>query len=190
VAQRDAIQTAKQVATLDYMSHGRFLFGVGPGWNREEMRNHGTDPSVRFKLMADRVKAMKAIWTQDEATYHGPFTAFDRIWSWPKPVQQPHPPVLVAGNAARVLDRVLDFGNEWLPEPTDDLPDQLGELQRRVKATGGNRPVPVTIYGTAPSEVATWAKMGAGRCVYWLPANDRGAALRRLDELALELRLG
>ena len=94
VIERDPIVTAKEVASLDRLSGGRFLFGIGAGWNREEMRNHGTDPSRRFKLMRERVEAMKAIWTQDEAEYHGEFVDFDPIWCWPKPVQQPHPPVL------------------------------------------------------------------------------------------------
>ncbi len=107
VIERDPITTAKEVASVDRLSGGRLEFGVGAGWNREEMRNHGTDPRVRMAVMAERIEAMKAIWTQDEASYHGEYVNFDRIWSWPKPAQRPHPPVLVGGNGPTVLDRVL-----------------------------------------------------------------------------------
>src|SRR2546423_10204394 len=97
VVQHDPSLLAKEVASLDRLSGGRFLFGVGAGWNREEMRNHGTDPRRRFRVMHERVEAMKAIWTQDEAEYHGEFVDFDPIWCWPKPVQEPHPPVILGG---------------------------------------------------------------------------------------------
>ena len=115
VIQRDPIITAKEVASVDHLSGGRFEFGVGAGWNREEMANHGTDPRRRMAVMRERVEAMKAIWTQDEASYSGEFVRFDRIWSWPKPAQRPHPPVLVGGEGPTVLDRVLAFGDAWMP---------------------------------------------------------------------------
>jgi probable F420-dependent oxidoreductase len=107
VVERDPIHTAKEVASVDHLSGGRFEFGVGAGWNREEMANHGTDARVRMKIMRERVEAMKAIWTSDEASYAGEHVAFERIWSWPKPAQWPHPPVLVGGNGPTVLDRVV-----------------------------------------------------------------------------------
>src|ERR1700677_433735 len=107
VIERDPIITAKEVASIDHLSGGRFEFGVGAGWNREEMENHGTDPRVRMAVMVERIEAMKAIWTQDEASYRGRHVSFERIWSWPKPAQRPHPPVLVGGNGPTVLDRVL-----------------------------------------------------------------------------------
>src|SRR5215208_5148027 len=107
VIERDPIVTAKEVASLDRLSGGRFLFGVGAGWNAEEMANHGTDPARRFGVMRERIEAMKAIWTEDEASYHGRYVDFDRVWSWPKPVQEPHPPIIVGGNGERVLDRVI-----------------------------------------------------------------------------------
>lgn len=115
VIERDPIITAKEVATVDRLSGGRFLFGVGAGWNVEEMRNHGTDPSKRFGIMRERIEAMKAIWSKEEASYSGRHVSFERIWCWPKPLQQPHPPVLVGGNGPRVLDRVLAFGEGWMP---------------------------------------------------------------------------
>ncbi len=105
VPQRDPIIMANAVASIDALSGGRVLFGVGAGWNREEMENHGTDPRRRFRRMRESIEAMKAIWTQDEASYHGEHVDFDRIWSWPKPAQAPHPPVLVGGNGPTVLDR-------------------------------------------------------------------------------------
>src|SRR5438067_39900 len=124
VVERDPITTAKEVASLDHLSNGRFLFGVGAGWNREEMENHGTDPRRRFSLMRERVEAMKAIWTQDEAEYHGEHVDFDPIWSWPKPVQEPHPPVLIGGNGEKVIDRVVAFGHEWMPNLGLTDPDE------------------------------------------------------------------
>src|ERR671933_2285814 len=135
VIERDPITTAKEVASLDQLSGGRFLFGIGAGWNREEMQNHGTDPRRRFSLMRERIEAMKAIWASDEAEYHGEHVDFDPIWSWPKPVQRPHPPVVVGGNGEKVLDRVLDYGDEWMPnvgrEGIDSLAARIRELQER-----------------------------------------------------------
>src|SRR5436190_900736 len=125
IIQRDPITTAKEVASLDRLSGGRFLFGVGAGWNREEMQNHGTDPDRRFGVMRERIEAMKAIWTQDEPEYHGKHVDFDPLWSWPKPLQQPHPPVWVGGSSPKVIDRVVRFGDGWMPNrvPLDELPD-------------------------------------------------------------------
>jgi probable F420-dependent oxidoreductase len=115
LTERDTIATAKAVASLDLISNGRFEFGIGAGWNAEEMANHGTVFETRFRVMADRAKAMKAIWTNDEASYAGEFTRFERIWSWPKPVQKPHPPILLGGNTKHTLRRVMDFGDGWFP---------------------------------------------------------------------------
>ncbi|HEV3229956.1 MAG TPA: LLM class F420-dependent oxidoreductase, partial [Solirubrobacteraceae bacterium] len=120
VIERDPITTAKEVASIDRLSGGRFLFGVGAGWNVEEMANHGTDFRHRFGVMREHVEAMKAIWTEDEASYHGKYVDFDRILSWPKPLQQPHPPVIVGGNGERVLERVIAFGDEWMPNRIGD----------------------------------------------------------------------
>jgi probable F420-dependent oxidoreductase len=188
VVERDPIATAKAVATLDFLSGGRFLFGVGAGWNLEEMANHGTDPSRRYALMRERVLAMKAIWTEDEASYAGEFVNFDRIWSWPKPVQDPHPPVLVGGNGPRAPQRVLAYGDEWLPEPEDRLGQRIRDLQNAAKAAG-RTPVAVTVYGARPDDVATYAAAGAHRCVYWLPPRDAERTTERADELARRLGL-
>ena len=182
IVERDPIATAKAAATLDHLSGGRFLFGVGAGWNQEEMRNHGTDPRRRFALMRERVEAMKQIWIEDEASYRGAFVEFERIWAWPKPAQKPHMPVLVAGNGPKVIDRVLAYGDEWLPEPEAGLPERMGELRRRAEEAG--REVPVTVYGVRPDEVETYAAAGAHRVVHWLPPRGRADTLRRVDELA------
>ena len=108
VTERDPIVLAKEVASLDLISRGRFLFGVGAGWNREEMENHGTDPKLRWRVLRERVLAMKEIWTKDEAEFHGQQVNFDPIWSWPKPVQRPHPPVLMGGDAPKAIEGLLE----------------------------------------------------------------------------------
>jgi probable F420-dependent oxidoreductase len=188
VIERDPITTAKEVASLDHLSGGRFLFGVGAGWNAEEMENHGTDPSVRFGLMRERIEAMKAIWTQDEAEYHGRHVDFDPIWSWPKPVQQPHPPVLVGGNGSRVLDRVLAFGDEWMPNrigDDDELAARIAELQRRAEEAG-RAPIPVTLFGAPrkPERLERLERAGITRFLFMLPPAEAGEVERKLDEYA------
>jgi len=187
VVERDPIITAKEVASLDVLSGGRFLFGVGAGWNVEEMANHGTDAARRFRLMRERVDAMKAIWTEDEASYSGRHVSFQRIWSWPKPVQQPHPPVLVGGNGPRVLDRVLAFGDEWMPNRVRDeqmLP-RLQELRSRA-AQAGRDAIPVTIAGMTrdPARIERYEQAGVHRVLFWLPATAPDDVERALDEYA------
>ncbi|MDQ3759253.1 MAG: LLM class F420-dependent oxidoreductase [Actinomycetota bacterium] len=191
VIERDPILTAKEAATLDVLSGGRVLFGVGAGWNLEEMRNHGTDPRRRFGLMRERVEAIKEIWTSDEATYHGRHVDFDPIWSWPKPVQDPHPPVLVGGNGKTVYDRVIAFGDAWIPNYLGDverLAGRMESLQAKAAEAGRDR-IPVTIYGVPrnPAAFETWAEAGTTRCLFYLQAKDTGsreAAEARLDKFA------
>ena len=185
VVERDPITLAKEVASLDHVSGGRFLFGVGAGWNREEMRNHGTDPDRRFGLMRERIEAMKAIWTQEEAEYHGRHVSFDPIWSWPKPVQRPHPPVLVGGTGPKVLDRVLAYGDEWFPNRQRELEARIAELQRRAREAGRD-PVRVTLFGADPDRQAIerYTAMGVTRCVFRLPSVGADQATALVDELA------
>src|SRR4051794_14649606 len=172
IVERDPITTAKEVASLDMISGGRFLFGIGAGWNREEMRNHGTDPDTRFGLMRERIEAMKAIWTQDEAEYHGRYVNFDPIWSWPKPVQTPHPPVLVGGTGPKAFDRVLRYGDAWMPnriaEP-GSLKGRIAELRERA-----GRHVPVTYFGADATDdfVQMLADAGVDRALLQLPDAD------------------
>jgi probable F420-dependent oxidoreductase len=191
VIERDPIVTAKEVASLDRLSGGRFLFGVGAGWNIEEMENHGTDPRRRFGLMRERVEAMKAIWTQDEASYHGAHVDFDAIWSWPKPVQKPHPPVLVGGNGEHVLERVVAFGDEWMPNRVSGLTERIEQLNRLAE-DAGRGPIPVTLSGAKRDRDLIERADGAGihRCTFYIEPTVAGETERQLDELASELGLG
>jgi probable F420-dependent oxidoreductase len=191
VIERDPIITAKEVASLDHVSGGRFLFGVGAGWNREEMRNHGTDPKRRFSLMRERIEAMKAIWTQDEAAYHGKQVSFDAIWCWPKPVQKPHPPILVGGNAERVLDRVTAFGDEWMPNRVRGLSEKITELRRRAEEAGRD-PIPITLSGAKPDPalIERGEEAGVHRCTFYVQPSEAGEIERQLDELASTLGIG
>jgi probable F420-dependent oxidoreductase len=184
VIERDPIITAKEVASIDVLSGGRFLFGVGAGWNVEEMRHHGTEASRRFGVMRERIEAMKAIWTQDEASYSGRYVGFERIWCWPKPTQKPHPPVLVGGNGARVLDRVLAYGDEWMPNRArdDELAARIAELGARA-AEAGRDPIPVTVVGSEPdpARLERLAQAGAHRVVFWLPPESAEAVEEGFD---------
>jgi len=190
VVERDPIHTAKEVASVDHLSGGRMEFGVGAGWNREEMANHGTDARVRMKVMRERIEAMQAIWTSDEASYHGEHVAFDRIWSWPKPAQRPYPPVLVGGSGPTVLDRVLAFGDVWFPNWAADVLDRIPELRSRADAAG--RSIPVYVMGL-PADVATLERCreaGVARVVHWLPSGNRSVvepALERWEAAWAEL---
>ena len=161
VIQRDPIITANAVASIDALSGGRFLFGVGAGWNREEMANHGTDPGRRFSIMRERIEAMKAIWTEDEAEYHGEHVDFDPIWCWPKPAQKPHPPVLVGGRGEKVIDRVLRYGDEWMPNRVAD-PDELVPRIEELRDRAGRR-VPVSVFGAKPEPGFLERLAGGGR---------------------------
>jgi probable F420-dependent oxidoreductase len=191
VTQRDPIITAKEVATLDQLSGGRFLFGVGAGWNRAEMANHGTDPHSRMALLAERVAAMRAIWTQDEAEYHGRFVDFDPLWSWPKPAQRPHPPILVGGNGPGAEDRVLQFGDGWLPQcgplkNVEELQRRMATLRQRADDAGRGR-VPVTLF-SPPYDgglLDAFAAAGVDRCLLSIrQTGTSGETLATLDKLA------
>jgi probable F420-dependent oxidoreductase len=188
VIERDPIILAKEVASLDFISDGRFLFGIGGGWNREEMENHGTNPAQRWRLLRERILAMKAIWTQDEAEFHGQLVNFDPIWSWPKPVQKPHPPVLVGGDGAHTLQRVVEYGDGWMPIPGRSrmpLPERIAELNRLAAEAGRDR-IPVSIFGASPQAevVQNYAELGVERCIFWLPSASREEVLPVLDRHA------
>ncbi len=186
VAQHDPIVLAKQVASLDHLCGGRFLLGVGAGWNREEMRNHGVDPTVRFRMMREHVEAMREIWSQDEASYAGKHVTFERIWSWPKPVQRPGPQVLIGGSGPKVIDRVLAYGDGWAPISRQtgnlqDIADRIVELRQRAAAAGRDH-IPVTVYGgsTKPDTLDRLAAMGVDRLLHVLPTLPRDEALQRV----------
>jgi probable F420-dependent oxidoreductase len=193
--ERDPITTAKEVASLDRLSGGRFLFGVGAGWNLEEMRNHGTDPERRFGLLRERVEACKELWTTEESSYHGRYVDFDRIHSFPKPVQDPHPPVLVGGNGPTVHRRVLAFGDGWFPNripPDDQMIARVEELQRRGEQAGRGRiPVTLQIPPRDPSVLERYEAAGVTRVVHMLRAGDAAdldGAERKLDEWTERMR--
>jgi len=191
VVERDPIHTAKEVASVDHLSGGRLEFGVGAGWNREEMANHGTDPRVRMALLRERVEAMQAIWTSDEASYHGQYVDFDRIWSWPKPAQRPYPPVLVGGNGPTVFDRVLAVGDVWFPNHArEGVLERIPELRARAEEAG--REIPVYVMGV-PADAAALERCreaGVARAVHWLPSANRGVvepALERWERAFAEI---
>ena len=180
VAQRDPIVTAKEVASLDHLSGGRFELGIGAGWNREEMANHGVDPRTRMRRLREHVLAMKAIWTQQEASFDGEFVSFDRIWSDPKPLQKPHPPILVGGNGPTVLDRVLEYGDAWMPNYGPGVTARIGELRERA-----DRPVEVVIMGPSldPSLLEKYEQAGVDRVLFWLPSGRRSVIEPELDRI-------
>jgi probable F420-dependent oxidoreductase len=176
--ERDPITTAKEVASLDHLSGGRFEFGVGAGWNRQEMANHGTDPRTRMRRLKESVEAMKEIWTQDTASYHGEFVNFDSIWSWPKPAQKPHPPVLVGGDGPTVADRVLDFGDGWIPNNDDDVIERAAEMRALA-----DRPIDFQVLGVDPDPalLERLEKGGASRVLHWVQSGARGTVEPQLE---------
>jgi probable F420-dependent oxidoreductase len=195
VVQRDPIQTAKDVATLDRVSNGRFLFGIGAGWNAEEMENHGTTYRTRLSLMRERVAAMKAIWTQSKAEYHGKFVSFDPIMTWPKPVQKPHPPVLVGGGWPGGARRAIEYGDGWMPIhiPTHLL-KRIPEFWRAADDAGRARDsLELSIFAAQQDEkeLAELRAHGAARAVFMLPPEPADKVLPRLDKIVeLGRRLG
>src|SRR5207249_8031777 len=155
VIQRDTIQTAKAVASLDQVSRGRFLFGIGGGWNQDEMEDHGTVYATRFKKMREQIEAMKAIWTETKPEYHGEIVDFPPMMTWPKPVQKPHPPVIIGGMFPHAARRALRYGNGWIPHSRrpqyEDVTDFLPEFRRMAADAGRDSArVPVTVWGVAP----------------------------------------
>jgi len=186
VIERDPITLAKEVASLDFLSNGRVLFGIGGGWNREEMENHGTDPKRRWKLLRERIEAMQAIWTQDEAEYHGEFVNFDPIWQFPKPVQKPHPPILVGGDGENTLKRVVSYGDGWMPVGRRaDFKSRIDELNH-LAADAGRGTIPVTIFGAPPRPdvIEQYAEAGVERVVFNLPPAPRDEVLPLLETQA------
>ena len=187
LTERDAIHTAKQTASLDLLSEGRLIFGIGAGWNREEMANHGTDFASRWKLMRERAEAIKEIWTKDPAEYHGDLVDFGPLWSYPKPVQKPHPPIVLGGSGPKILERVVRYGDGWMPN-RGDVFQRIPELQRMANDAGRHH-IPVTYYPKASAEaIEECAKVGVDRCIWYVPPDGRDAALRKLEELAAMVR--
>ncbi|HXZ85058.1 MAG TPA: LLM class F420-dependent oxidoreductase [Myxococcota bacterium] len=185
VVQRDPIQTAKHVATLDRVSGGRFLFGIGAGWNAEEMRNHGTDPRTRIALMRERVLAMKEIWTSPKAEFHGKHVDFDPIMAWPKPVQKPHPPIHVGGGFPHGARRAIAYGDGWMPiHGRDEIVARIPEF-RRMAAEAGRDPasLEVSVFGARPDrdELAKARDAGVTRAILGLAPEPADKVLPVLD---------
>src|SRR5688572_6063968 len=191
VVQRDPIQTAKQVASLDQVSGGRFLFGIGAGWNAEEMADHGTDFTSRFRVMQERVEAMKAIWTKSKPEYHGQFVDFPPMMTWPKPVQKPHPPVIVGGAFPHGARRAIAFGDGWVPHARrpqyGDVHGLLPQFPKLAVVAGRHPgPVPVPVLGV-PEErdaIQRYRDAGVARVVFTLPPAKADAVLPVLDRCA------
>ncbi|WP_421997506.1 LLM class F420-dependent oxidoreductase [Reyranella sp.] len=197
VIQRDPIVTAKMVSTIDQLSGGRFLFGVGNGWNREEVENHGTAFESRHKLARERIEAMKAIWTADEPEYHGEFVDFDRMKQWPKPFQKPHPPIIVGGAFPYAARRAVRYGDGWIPR--DDWLDRDGieilDKFRAMAREAGRDPagLPITTFRVPPDldRLKRYRELGIDRVVFSLPAEKEDKLLPILDQWAdLQVRLG
>jgi probable F420-dependent oxidoreductase len=190
VIQRDTIQTAKLVASIDQVSGGRFLFGIGGGWNAEEIENHGTEFSTRFKKMREQIEAMKEVWTKETATYRGDIVNFTPMMTWPKPVQKPHPPVIVGGAFPWAARRAIRYGNGWIPiagggrygDPLDYLPRfrQMAE-----EAARDPRSVPVTLGGAPedPDLLKRYGDFGVARVNFPIPPVKLDEVLPILDRL-------
>ena len=190
VPQRDTIQTAKSVASIDQISNGRFLFGIGSGWNADEMENHGTAFKTRNKKMREQIIAMKHIWTETKPEYHGDFVDFDPMMTWPKPAQVPHPPVIVGGGIPYAAKRALDYGDGWLPHayrPTYKLLDRLPEFREMEKAAG--RSIPISAFGVEHDADAWAAYEDAGieRIIISMESELADAVLPKLDAWAKRL---
>jgi len=189
IPQRDPIITAKSVASLDQLSDGRFIFAIGGGWNVEEMENHGARYETRFKLLRERMLAMKALWTQEQAEFHGDFVNFDPVWLYPKPKQKPHPPILLGGETDHTLKRVVEFCDGWFPRARGDFEAKAAVARLHRVATAAKRDpasLPITVFN-APADRATlvaYREAGIHRALLHVPDLGRDDALRELDKMA------
>jgi len=189
VIERDPIVLAKEVASLDLLSGGRVLLGIGGGWNAEEMENHGTVFKTRWKLLRERVEAMKGIWQNEAASYRGELVRFEPIWSYPKPAQKPHPPILLGGHGEAVLKRVATYCDGWLPISmmAGDLAKGIADLRRFAQEKGRDaESISVSVFW-APADRAAidgYTKLGVERVIFALPPESREKVLPILDQYA------
>jgi probable F420-dependent oxidoreductase len=191
VAQRDPIQTAKLVASIDQVSGGRFLFGIGNGWNQDEMENHGTIFTTRHKLARERVEAMKAIWTQTKPEYHGEFVNFDPMMAWPKPVQKPHPPVIVGGAFPYSARRAIRYGEGWIPQAArggySEIADMIPEFRKMATEAGRDpKSIEITVWFPKqdPDLMKRYEELGVARVVFNLDSEKADKVLPVIDSLA------
>ena len=193
VAQRDPIQTAKLVASLDQLSGGRFLFGVGNGWNQDEMENHGTDFATRHKLVRERIEAMKEIWTKSKPKYAGDMVKFDEMMQWPKPVQKPHPPIIVGGGFPQGARRAANYGDGWMPigGRGGDVLSWIKPFHEMLKEKGRKpEDAPITLFGVASDVDALKRARDAGvaRAVFGVPVEAKDKVLPVLDKAAAAMK--
>jgi len=191
VTEHDPIVQAKQVSSLDRISNGRFIFGVGAGWNKEEMANHGTPPNKRWRVFTERIEAMKVMWKDDVASYHGQFVNFDRIWSYPKPLTKPHPQILLGSlNSALGRQRVVDLCDGWIPVETAiaDMPASIKDLHERARAAGRDtKSIPISffcVHAAGVERLERYRSLGAVRTVVRAPTAGRDTILPFLDRYA------
>lgn len=189
VPQHEPIVTAKAIASLDQLSGGRFIFGIGGGWNVEEMENHGAKYQTRFKQMREHVLAMKELWTKDEASYNGEFVTFDRVWSWPKPAQKPHPPVILGGETDHTLRRVIEYCDGWFPRPRGgfDVVKGVAHLHQMAEKAGRDpKTITTIVFGSANDAkvLESYDKAGIQSALLAIPDESRDEILRYLDKIA------
>jgi probable F420-dependent oxidoreductase len=187
VIQRDPIVTAKMVSSIDQLSNGRFLFGVGNGWNQAEVENHGTEFKTRHKLARERIEAMKAIWANEEPEYHGEFVNFDKMKQWPKPRQTPHPPIIVGGGFPHAARRAIRYGDGWIPRDDWLEKDGMGVIDqfRQMATEAGRDPasLPISVFRVPDNieRLRLCEKIGIDRVVFSLPAEKEDKILPILD---------
>ena len=184
--ERDTITTAKTVATLDLLSNGRAIVGVGGGWNREEAEHHGVEWSTRFQKLEEQIDAIKIIWANEEAAFHGEHIHFDSIWSWPKPLQRPHPPIVLGGESDHTLRRVIKHCDCWLPRARNPETVVRGIARLNELAEEADRDpesISVNVFAPRPDAelIDRFKSMGVARIVLWLPPEDSDAVSKRLD---------
>ena len=188
VAQRDPIHTAKEVASVDALSDGRFIFGIGYGWNKEEMAQHGTAYGDRRALLRERILAMKALWTQDEASFDGEIVQIESSWAWPKPAQLPHPPIVLGGAAGpRTAADIAEFCDGWMPIGSRQVKIGWGEVVRACDAIGRDpRTIELGVFAAPPDEgkLTELASLGVTRAVLTMPQGPRDDVLAEFERLA------
>jgi probable F420-dependent oxidoreductase len=189
ITERDPIVTAKEVASLDMLSNGRFLFGIGAGWNAEEMENHGTAFADRWKVLEERIEAMKACWMHDNSVYHGKHVNFDAIWSWPKPVQKPHPPIIMGAASAWGRERVARYCDGWVPLPAQmkNIAAELKDLEARLIVHGRKlKDIEISFFWAPENadELKRYRDLGVDRAIMACPAQSNDETLRLLDRHA------
>ena len=184
--EHQALTLAKTVATLDHVSNGRVILGLGAGWNREEMENHGTNYASRFKKLEEQMQALKVIWTDEEASFQGEYENFERVWSWPKPIQKPHPPMVLGGETDYTLRRIVQYGDGWLPRAIRPAMVLEGiEKLHRFAQQAGRDPATISVSVFSPPAkqevVAQYADAAVDRVILWVPPKGEDDTLRRLD---------